>query len=1223
MVFAWPTNDIPEPLNPTAFSTDSSLLYPGPTVPELVPGYQPDGATRPGKRRRKSTSSQETKKAQALALLKEVLPDDLFAKVRQLIEEGSQASQGIEAAHHLRQMILEKNVASPKKVSYTNRQPWGSSYLSARNSKPSVNTSSNSQEDSCITVQYAQHSGLVSAASSSCHDETSSNRTILDRNDLEQRTMYSCTFPSCVKTNGSKYQWKTKYHWKRHEESIHKRRFMCKECKECEECEEHNSPILQSSGVYGCSLCLEQLVDLEAANFHVALCDMPKSERKEYGRIDHLRNHLRKKHGILEVNEDAFDMFYDLDTEWTRECGFCGVNFHDWELRANHIEIHFKNGWTISEWKIPFPRDKLNRREGPKDGPRDKRDDDDDDDDDDGSDNDDSNHDSHDHKGKGRMLARGYTQTRDRSTYNEVTSSGMDWNYGFSTNTPLLSDELDVSAYTTSSGKVNTQAIYTPIPYRATVLPYSLLSHLQTSSTIHHIASTERFGKSVKKRYRVSAALEAYLSDQQQHERLLLGAGRRRPLNVYIGTESRSERLRCPSLPPSDLPPIGKIVQSGPISPPNLIASPGYPSASRSRFSEDVTSQAHEQRNSLSDELQHLPHCSIATAKSDSSEVSIFEPSISLSLSRTSECTIITSPQRSICPEIKNTLIMDRLQMFCLGNSDPFAIGYHPSRAIHLLESPEYHGKSAKASSLCNTNSSQQLSRRSSSCSNVSSCTDSTRTFTSSAPSLNGPLPWYIGLNTNADIPSTPISRGYYLPCEFRMLGCTALFHSAHFEGWIEHSLTHFPGDPPPKTICPFCDDQDAVFENQHNPALSWQDRMHHVHEHYQNHANFHTIRPDYWLIDYFNDIGALSHEDYRTLFSYTERPHFAEIDGLVPNDHQTWEVAQKNARNIQKVYDLAREERLRKKERRILKGKGKSISNQGCITIHQISLNQEVSHVTPAILRSPRKPTVDQDSVFHGFVEECYDSESGRVEQPVTAANESYEKPKHQLPEDYLNGSNVPLQYAQFQVSHQSSDSSTRTSSLTNRSQELMWSKTTEQTNMTSMTELEVLRLDLSGSVRFPLDFSSAGPTMLKHSPDSEVGSYRSEEPSTPHALTKIATSISPPTEIKSLIPPSRSSSRKRPNPCELHQSRNPSIINCMPDSIGSSISSRTDFGSSLVNAGRSEDNPNWEGRYRVPDNGTCIHQPSSHTILTTSSISDHLQQGVPWGPGGPGGQV
>jgi len=538
VIAAWPANNISEPLNPAAFSTEFLFTHPNLTVPEFIPVCQPDGATRPGKRKRKPTSSQETKKAQALALVREAfqLSDDAYAKVRQLIEEAtSHASQGFEAAHRPRQIALENNVASPKRDPYTNYRPCGSNRLSPTDSRLSVDERSNAQDNSYTTVQHKRQGGLVSTASSICHEETSSNRTIRDGNHLWQRTVYSCTFPSCTTIHGSKYQ------WKRHEESIHKRRFMCKEC---EEFEGHNSPIVHSSGVYGCYLCLEQFTNLEAANSHTVLCNMARSKPKEYGRIDHLREHLRKEHGILEASKDAFDLFYDMDIEWTRECGFCGVNFHDWELRANHIGNHFKAGWTISKWMVPFPKDKLDGREGPKDGPQDKRDGDDDN----GSDDNDSNDDFPDHKGKGHILAPEYRQTHDRSAHNEFSSSGIGWSYGFSINTQqLLLDQFIVSPCTSNSGDKNSQANSTSMWRQA----ITHLSRHSNSSMFQWRTLTKLLEQFDKKSYKHSPCLEAYLVDQQQHELFLLGVGRQQPSNIYIGNKQPSEScIAVPEISP-------------------------------------------------------------------------------------------------------------------------------------------------------------------------------------------------------------------------------------------------------------------------------------------------------------------------------------------------------------------------------------------------------------------------------------------------------------------------------------------------------------------------------------------------------------------------------------------------------------------------------------------------------------------------------------------------
>jgi hypothetical protein len=55
---------------------------------------------------------------------------------------------------------------------------------------------------------------------------------------------------------------------------------------------------------------------------------------------------------------------YTVDSEWPRECGFCGMALRDWEGRAIYLERHFRKGSTIADWMIPLPilRDKQRSR---------------------------------------------------------------------------------------------------------------------------------------------------------------------------------------------------------------------------------------------------------------------------------------------------------------------------------------------------------------------------------------------------------------------------------------------------------------------------------------------------------------------------------------------------------------------------------------------------------------------------------------------------------------------------------------------------------------------------------------------------------------------------------------------------------------------------------------------------------------------------------------------
>lgn len=156
------------------------------------------------------------------------------------------------------------------------------------------------------------------------------------------------------------------------------------------------------------------------------------------------------------------------------------------------------------------------------------------------------------------------------------------------------------------------------------------------------------------------------------------------------------------------------------------------------------------------------------------------------------------------------------------------------------------------------------------------------------------------------------------LPCEFTFIGCDAKFPLNEIPVWIEHSLSHFhPSPPPPKTICIFCDEGNAVFAMHGDPFESWSLRMNHIADHLQARAHPETRRPDYFLLDYLLDINRISREDYIHAIGYTERPH---CDDIVGEDFVTPEMEQERLameRMEREPHDLQKERREMRNEKR------------------------------------------------------------------------------------------------------------------------------------------------------------------------------------------------------------------------------------------------------------------------------------------------------------------
>ncbi|CZS88039.1 hypothetical protein WAI453_000434 [Rhynchosporium graminicola] len=193
-------------------------------------------------------------------------------------------------------------------------------------------------------------------------------------------------------------------------------------------------------------------------------------------------------------------------------------------------------------------------------------------------------------------------------------------------------------------------------------------------------------------------------------------------------------------------------------------------------------------------------------------------------------------------------------------------------------------------------------SRRRSDSDSASQLSSDTTTL-SSAPSLPPfPVPpWY--QFTRGDM--GPVVLNYELPCEFGMLGCYVTFRPEEHEHWIAHSFSHFlRHSPPSKTVCTFCDDPQAYFQDPYDPYGSWRARMLHIGAHHEQHGGAPGNRPDYFLMEHLHQCGLIDEGDFKANMSYTER-HDTQVGqvpykelNLVEDDFQTPEMQARERMN-------------------------------------------------------------------------------------------------------------------------------------------------------------------------------------------------------------------------------------------------------------------------------------------------------------------------------------
>ena len=213
------------------------------------------------------------------------------------------------------------------------------------------------------------------------------------------KPLFHCTFGGCSFSTHSSSD------WKRHEEGEKhwpQKRSMCLECP---------APQTDLQGNLICEFCSVPFFGGGAnARAHYLQCMAARENGRTFARQDHLIQHLREKHGQVNIIQVAAAGEFGVISSWPRQCGFCGQFFESWSHRMEHIGQHYKEGANISSWKLPFPRSKGFHPSGS--APRRKDEDDDSSDDDFDGNNGPwlrktSAHSSHKHKSSGIRTSNG------------------------------------------------------------------------------------------------------------------------------------------------------------------------------------------------------------------------------------------------------------------------------------------------------------------------------------------------------------------------------------------------------------------------------------------------------------------------------------------------------------------------------------------------------------------------------------------------------------------------------------------------------------------------------------------------------------------------------------------------------------------------------------------------------------------------------------------------
>jgi hypothetical protein len=152
------------------------------------------------------------------------------------------------------------------------------------------------------------------------------------------------------------------------------------------------------------------------------------------------------------------------------------------------------------------------------------------------------------------------------------------------------------------------------------------------------------------------------------------------------------------------------------------------------------------------------------------------------------------------------------------------------------------------------------------------------------------------------------------LPCIFRdILQCPVSFRltSDNRIHWYSHCRAHFQHALPRNTLCIFCN---TIFFGE-DPQRSWDERIEHIGDHFENGWTIEHSRPDFQLLKFMRHNGMLSEREYEDHIAYTERP---PVEGLRPLDFVTEEKRQRERMRAERentiIIDQQKEDRERRK---------------------------------------------------------------------------------------------------------------------------------------------------------------------------------------------------------------------------------------------------------------------------------------------------------------------
>jgi hypothetical protein len=98
----------------------------------------------------------------------------------------------------------------------------------------------------------------------------------------------------------------------------------------------------------GCSHRFDSSFTIDVVGSHVLQCELARERLQQFANYDHLRTHLHTQHDIKNFDPKSVLWSFPVESNWPKECGFCGAKFAQWEGREDHIGAHFLRGENSS-----------------------------------------------------------------------------------------------------------------------------------------------------------------------------------------------------------------------------------------------------------------------------------------------------------------------------------------------------------------------------------------------------------------------------------------------------------------------------------------------------------------------------------------------------------------------------------------------------------------------------------------------------------------------------------------------------------------------------------------------------------------------------------------------------------------------------------------------------------------------------------------------------------